>query len=78
MTSVMSHDHPQACTEVVAYLSMCHDTLAATLDGKNLSEVLMELGIRLFFLLQSHIFEYQYTAAGDWVGQDMKWVGQDL
>ena len=64
---------------MVAYLSACHDTLAATLDGKNLSEVLQELGIRLFFLLQSHIFEYQYTAAGEWVGwvgQAVKWVGQ--
>lgn len=50
--------------EVVGYISTCYTTLTATLDGKNLSEVLKEFGIRLFFLLQSHIQEYQYTISG--------------
>ena len=54
----------KACVEVVGYISTCYTTLVATLDGKNLSEVLKEFGIRLFFLLQNHIQEYQYTIAG--------------
>lgn len=68
MTPIMSHDHSQACAEVVDYIGSCYDTFTATLDGKNLFDVLTEFGIRLFYLLQSHILEYQYTAIGEWAG----------
>ena len=63
-TSEIKMMHSPACATVVAYITSTINTMKTQLDGKNLSAMLLEYGIRLHKLIYEHLLQYQYDSIG--------------
>lgn len=63
-TMEVSMMHSPACATVVAYITSTIHTMKTQLDGKNLSGMLLEYGVRLHKLIYEHLLQYQFDSIG--------------